>query len=326
MRHAAAAALIALALTGCRRDRGTPEELRAEIAALEQERDALRTRVDAMVVNDPRLQGMPATDVRVGIPTSLARELIEKVVAGVVDQVELVLSDLHVHKKGEVKKIVTLGEYELDVTIREVRGRLRTGKPDVRFGGNTVEIALPIDVVSGTGGARIHFTWDGRGVSSAVCGDLDITRDVAGAVKPARYPVSGKLVLSADEERIVATPRFPEITIRLEVVPSPESWAKVKAILDEKTGVCGFVLEKVDVLSIVRGLVARGFNVDLPTEKLKPMAVPVAIEPTILVRNRPLALGVTVGGLAITEHALWLGADVRVGGNVGKSLAVPKTR
>ena len=40
--------------------------------------------------------------------------------------------------------------------------------------------------------------------------------------------------------------------------------------------------------------------------------VPVGIEPTMIVRGKPIALAITVGGLAITEHTLWLGADVRV--------------
>jgi hypothetical protein len=96
------------------------------------------------------------------------------------------------------------------------------------------------------------------------------------------------------------------------VQPSEESWAAVQKILDEKTGLCGYVVEKVNVLKIVQGLIDRGFNVRLPTEKIKPMAVPVGIAPTMQVRGQPVELTIKVGELAITERMIWLGADVRI--------------
>jgi hypothetical protein len=309
--------LLALALAsaagGCRRGDRTPaEQLRQEIAALERERDQLRQKVDALIVKDPRVQGMPAQPVRVGIPTTLARELVEKVVAGFVDQVGLELHNLKVRKSGTVKKVVSIGTYELDVTITEIKGRLKTGQPDVRFGGNQISLALPVTVASGSGQADIHFKWDGKNVSGAVCGDADVTRHVTGGVKPDRYPLQGVLHLSATAEQILAEPRFPKIKIKLVVVPSEQSWAAVREILDSKEGLCGYVVDKVDVPKIVRGIVEKGFNVGLPTDKLKPVAVPVGIEPTMTVRGKPIALAIKVGGLAITEHTLWLGADVRV--------------
>ena len=308
----ALAASSALVGGGCRSDKESEAELRQEIQALESERDHLRTKIDELMVRDPRTLGMPKTAVRVGIPTVLARELVEKVVAGFVDQVELVLTNLHVHKNGTVKKVVTLGAYDLDVTLEEIRGQLKTGRPDVRFGGNKVQVALPVTVASGTGRATIHFTWDGKKVAGALCGDLDITREVSGGVKPDSYPLQGGLVLSATAQQILAAPRFPKLRVTLKVEPSAESWATVQAVLDEKSGVCGFVLEKVDVLKIVRGIVDKGFGVNLPTEKLKAVAVPVGIEPTMTVRDKAIALGIRVGGLAITENTLWLGADVTV--------------
>jgi hypothetical protein len=100
--------------------------------------------------------------------------------------------------------------------------------------------------------------------------------------------------------------------IRLKVNPSAESWAAVDKILGEKEGLCGYVVEKVDVRGIVQRLVDKGFNVRLPTEKIKPMAVPVGIEPTMEVRGQPVALGIKLGDLAITEHVIWLGARVSV--------------
>ena len=108
------------------------------------------------------------------------------------------------------------------------------------------------------------------------------------------------------------------IKVNLKVQPSAESWAAVQKILDEQTGVCGYVVEKVNVLKIVQGLIDRGFNVRLPTEKIKPMAIPVGIEPTMQVRGQPVELAIKVGELAITEKMIWLGADVQRG-DAGRS-------
>jgi hypothetical protein len=77
-------------------------------------------------------------------------------------------------------------------------------------------------------------------------------------------------------------------------------------------GLCGFVLDRVDVMGVVERLIERGFDVRIPTEKVTAMALPVGVEPTLLVRGEPVALGIRVGGLAITEHAIWLGAHVSV--------------
>jgi hypothetical protein len=87
----------------------------------------------------------------------------------------------------------------------------------------------------------------------------------------------------------------------------------VQAILDAKGGVCGFVVDKVDIRGVLEGLVAKGFNVRLPTEKIKPMAVPVGIAPTMKVRDETIRIEVKVSDLAITEHMIWLGADVNLG-------------
>ena len=318
---AAVSVLSSLAACG-RENRQSPKALRAEIEALEKERDTLRARMNELMVKDPRLEGMPGAPVRVGVPTTLARDLIQRVVAGFVDQVTLELKNLKVKKSGTVKKVVTIGQYDLNVTINRVIGKLKTGKPDVTFGGNKVAIALPVTVASGTGNATIHFKWDGKNVAGATCGDLEVTQDVSGSVRPDSYPVAGGLVLTATAQDILASPRFPVIKVNLKVKPSEASWGAVQKLLDEKTGVCGYVVEKVDVLGIVQKLIDKGFNVRLPTEKIKPMAVPVGIEPTMEVRGQTVELAIKLGELAITEHMIWLGANVSV--TVGEDAAENK--
>ena len=103
------------------------------------------------------------------------------------------------------------------------------------------------------------------------------------------------------------------IKMKLKVVPSPESWATVQKILDDQHGVCGFVLDKVNIPGVLDGLIGKGFDVRLPTEKLKPLAIPVGIAPTMNVRGEPLTIEVKVSHLAITEQMIWLGANVSLG-------------
>jgi hypothetical protein len=319
-----AVALAASTGASCGRRSGaaSAEEMRARIAVLEKEIPELRAKLGDLVNTDPRLQGMPTAGVRVGVPTTLARTMIERLVTGFVDSVTLKLSGLKVKKAGTVKKVVTLGDYDLNVVITEVTGHLKTGKPQVEFGGNRLKLSLPVRVASGTGNANITFKWDGKNVSGAVCGDMSVNEDVGGNVKPDEYPVSGALVLTAQAEQILAAPKFPVVRINLKVDPNPASWAKVQSILDAQTGMCGFVVDKVNIRGVLEGLLGKGFNVRLPTEKIKPLAVPVGIAPTLKVRDEVVRIGVKVSELTITEHMIWLGADVRI--EEGAAEAAPR--
>jgi len=327
-------ALVGLAVIGAsqacrgREDRQTPEQLRAGLAALEKERDELRAKLGELIASDPRLAGMPEQPVRIGVPTELAREMITKTVTGFVDQVALELRNIKVKKSGKVKKVVTIGSYDLKVLINEISGKLKTGPPDVRFGGDQVALDLPVQVASGTGRATIDFVWDGKNISGAVCGDMEITQEVSGSVKPSDYKVEGSLHLTATAKQILASPKFPEVKIRITVAASEASLAEVQKILDSKEGVCGFVVDKVDIKKILLALLDKGFNVRLPTEKIKPIAIPVGIQPTMEVKGRTVNLALKVGHLKITEHMIWLGAEVAVdigpdGG--GKAPSGPKT-
>jgi len=310
---AMATVAIVAALAACdRKDRQTPESLRGEIAALVTERDALRARINALMAKEPRLAGMPDAPVIVGVPTTVAADLIQRVVTGFVDQVTLTLKEIKVRKRGSVKKVVTLGEYDLRVTINQVTGKLKTGIPSVTFGANRVALAVPVSVASGAGRATINFMWDGRNVGGAVCGDMAVTQVVSGSVRPATYPLAGTLVFAVTANTIVAKPKLPRMIVNLKVAPSEASWDAAQKVLDDKGGVCGFVLDRVDVMALVKNIVDQGFNVRLPTDRLTAMAIPVGVEPAMRVRGQPVALAIRIGDLVIGEQMIWLGAEVSV--------------
>jgi hypothetical protein len=314
--HAAlAGAIVAgtLGMTACGGSRGpTTDVLETQVAALEAERESLRERLNTLILTDERLALMPETPVRIGIPASLSRDLIQRIITGFTDQVVIELRNLEVRTQGTIRRIVTLGHYDLRVTVNRLTGTIKTGTPVVAFGDNVVSLSMPLSVTAGSGRATIHFVWDGRNVANAVCGDLDITQVVTGRVRPRTYPIKARLALAATTTEVLATPQFPTVRINLGVIPSAGSWAAFQKVLDDKKGLCGFVLDRIDVLESVRELIDRGFSVRLPTEKLKAAAIPVSIEPSMLVNGTLVALGIRVGELSVTEHAIWLGAHVSV--------------
>lgn len=305
-------AVLAFSSVCVRKDRQTAEEQRADIASLEKERDILRSRLEALSGNDPWARGMPDSSVNIGVPTALAYDLVRRVAAGFMDGIEIELKNLKFRKSGQIKKVITLGDYDLRVTVGHVGARLKTGKPEMEFGGNRVAVAMPFGIDSGDWRAAVNFKWDGKNISGAVCGDLDITLEMEGGIWPDRYTLAGAMTLTGSPRQILAEPAFPPARIKLRVKPSDESWAAAKEIFDDKTGVCGFVLDRVDVMGIVKRLIDRGFIVRIPTEKIRPFALPVGINPSMTVRGEKVAMAAKVSGLAITPQTIWLGAEVAV--------------
>jgi len=306
----AALLVVWVTMSRVREGRRNTAQLQARITELTTERDRLRAQVIAAVSDDPRLAGMPDRQLRIGVPTTLAHQLVSTLVTGVADHVTLELGNLRIRKQGEVRRVVTLGEYDLHVRITKVTAQLAAGAPDLKFGGNQMRLALPVRVASGAGTATIDFQWDGRNIGGAVCGDMQVREVVTGTVVPATYRLSGTLQLSTTKEAIVVTPRLPSLRVKIRVQPSQASWALVQKLLDDKRGVCGFVLDRVDIRESLEGLFARGFDVRLPIERVKPLALPVGIAQTMAVRGTPITVDVTDGGLTITTQMIWLGANV----------------
>lgn len=326
-RIALVAALTAVALTlatlgvlrsRMREGRLTTQALEARVTELRAERDRLRPSVHGAMAMDPRLAGMPDRQVRVGIPTSLAGTLVTNLLAGVPDHLTLQLGGFRIHRAGEVRRVVPLGEYDLTVRVTRVTARLATGEPDLRFGGNRIALALPVRVASGRGTAAIDFRWDGRTVGGAVCGDMRVTETVTGTVRPATYRLTGALHLSTTPDAILVTPRLPALRINVRVEPTKASWDLVQQVLDSRGGLCGFVLDRVNIRGALEELLAKGFSVRLPTERLGPIALPIGLASTVTVRGTPIRLGGTAGTLTITDDTIWLGANVTL-----ETLAAP---
>jgi hypothetical protein len=310
--HAALVAVLAVS-AGCSR-RASPEQVRAwnaELQALQAEQDSLRARAAELVEADPRLRSLPQGDVVVSVPTAFIRDVIERVFDDVAGNVTLTLINLKAHVAKTVKKVVPLGEFNLDVDIHSIHGKLQPGQPDMSFGDDKVLMSLPVTVSEGTGEATLHFTWDGKNVADATCGDLDVTEKLTGSVIPSDYVVSGRMDLATRGNEVVCTPVFPETKVRIRVQPSQASWDAVNAILAEKHGVCGWVLEKVDVPALLERIVQeKGFNVGLPVHKIRPFVVPAGVRQSVTIGDRTLTFDTQTKILRVDPDAIWYSADV----------------
>ncbi|MGH7726924.1 MAG: hypothetical protein ACREOU_15990 [Candidatus Eiseniibacteriota bacterium] len=312
---AAAGAAFLAAVAGCssRPSERQTEAWNAELQRIEAEQDSLRKRAAELVALDPNLKRIPPGDIVIAIPTAFVRSAIERVFEDVASHVTIRITGIKAHVEKSIKKIVTIGNFTVDINIHEVVGTLAPAKPDMIFGKDRISMALPIEVTSGRGEATIHFVWDGKNVADVACGDMDITQKVTGNVIPAKYQVSGSIGLAIRDNKVVCTPVFPETRLRLRVRPSKESWNAINKILDEKRGACGFVLDKVDVPKLLTNLTEeKGFNVKLPFDKLKPFLFPAGVADSVTVGGQLLLVQATTNTARIDPDALWYSANAQV--------------
>ena len=285
----------------------------ADIRRLEAEQDSLRARSAELVAKDTGLLDLPKGDVVIAVPTAFLRTVVERVFEDVISNVTLRLSGIKAHVAKSVKKIVKVGDFTLDVDVKEVTGKLKPGRPDLKFGADSISVALPIDIAKGHGTADLHFVWDGKHVADLTCGDLDIQQRVSGDVIPASYLVTGALHLKIRGRDAVGVFSFPLTKLRLRVRPSQASWAAIDSILAEKRGVCGWVLDKVDVPKLLTGIVEeKGINVKLPLDKIKPFALPAGVRDSVRVGQRVLFVDARTNAIRIDPGAIWYSATVAV--------------
>jgi hypothetical protein len=298
-----------------------PPPTAERLAALRTERDALRDRFRSIVAaqGEKSLGEAPRAGVMIGLPTSLTARVLEQVVTGLFGETTLTLRNLKVHKEGAVKAKMLLrkkklGEYVLDVHIKEVQGVLKPGKPRLGFGRNAVDITLPVSVASGRGEADLRIQWDSKGLAAnAVCGDADVTRTVTGGVIPQDYEVQGRFAITAFGEMIVLRPSFPDLAVRIFVDPSDEAWSVVDSVVEERNAVCEAALKKVDIKEKLGAIVGKGFNVKIPQKIFKPILLPAGVRQSLEVQGIELALHAKPTGVLVAKDRIWYGADLNFG-------------
>jgi hypothetical protein len=314
-------------------DRG-PGSTAAAVAQLSEERtrlrDTLRELLTASDVLDFSLA--PPGNILVGVPTSFTKKFVAQLLTGLFSEVRLHLTNLKAHHEDDVKARVLfaqrmVGHFVLDVDIKDIRAVLRPGEPELQFGGDKIHIRLPVTVSEGRGNASVRFQWDGKGIAGAVCGDLDVSPDVSSDVAPATYIVEGDFLLSAEGDTVLGKPRFGEIVLRVTLLPGEKTWATLAAavadVKEDKNGICGMALQKVDIKAIVQKIIDKGFAVKLPAKLFREIALPAAVEQSVTFKGHTVSLDARPLGLHVTESMLWYGVALGAQG-VASDASAPK--
>lgn len=294
-----------------------PAPTEAEVQALTEQRRKLQDELRGLLDQHNMLDfaGAPSGSILIGVPTRFAEELVDQMVKGVFSEVRLRLSGIKAHHEADVKAKVLftqkIGHYILDVNVKDVEALLRPAEPELKFGGDTIAIRLPVTVTDGRGRGTVRFRWDGKGLAGAVCGDLDVSPDVSSTVKPASYTLVGEFRLAAEGDTLVAKPRIRPLKLKLQLQPTQATWATlastVEDLKEDKNGICRMAIRKVDVAEIVRGVIRKGFDVTLPASLVGPITLPASVEQSIELEGRTVTLGARPVGLRVTPRMIWYG-------------------
>lgn len=301
-----------------RREVADRDTLRREIAALAARRDSLRNIVLSESDTLSLLEQAPEGDVLVALPKPFVQAIAQDVVTGWFGNVDVHLRNLRVRKEGDVRARLSIlgrrqvGSYALDLRLHEVTGRLVPGVPELAFRDDGIGVTLPVQLARGRGRGTIAFEWDSKGMARAVCGDLNVTRDISGSVRPGRYVARGRIALSATNGTLVADPDFPALSMRLHVVPSQASLLVLRETLVSKGKLCDIAVGKANVDDRILALLERGFVVRIPQRLFRPVEFPIAVAAALPLQGRRMHVSVEPSNLRITRQALWLAAGVQL--------------
>jgi hypothetical protein len=291
--------------------------------ALERQRFEVRQlagELERRLRQQSRLRDSAGDNVLIGIPARVAERLAGEALRGLGSRVRVTLRDLRFRKADEVRARLllgkrTVGRFVLSVHVHEVHAVLRPGQPRLRVvDGDEVHLTLPVAIEDGAGRARLRFKWDGRGMAGAVCGDLDVTREVSALVPRRRHTLEGDLRVSVDGSALVAQTEFGDVELKLPIEPSPEAWRFVDDLIARRGALCRAALGRVDVPQKIREALARGVHVKVPRRVLeRRLRLPIAIERELSLPGRTLQLRARPTELVLVPNRLWYGVQVELG-------------
>lgn len=288
-----------------------------DLTVLERRRDELRGQLARARAADPLVARAPAADVLIGMPVAFTAGLVRQLTLALVGQVRIALRDLEVHKEGSVAAKTFLGtirpgHYRVDLTLHEAKALLKPGAARVDFRGEKLGVNVPVTVAEGEGRATVRFDWDSRGLGSVVCEDFKMKQTVTARVVPRTYEVKGAFALSVEGGALVAKPDFSGLSVRVGVAPTEETWKAIEKAIEERSWKCEAVIKKVNVPKLLGERLAEGFEVKIPQKIFKPVRLPAAVQQSIALEGRSVALGVRLIDLRFAPEILWYGADVEV--------------
>ena len=296
----------------------TVAEARLRIDALKNERFALQEKLRAALSDDAKLVDAPAGDILIGLPTTLVREIVSEALIGPLKNVRLSLKDVVKVQRSDVIKaktflgMMTLGRYELTVSVQQVTAIMKPQSPKLTFGANRIVIDLPVSVESGDVKASLNFKWDGRKLAGIVCGDLTSDHDLRARVPPIMARLQGRFDVVARGERLLVNPVLAPIQLAFKVEPQQQTWDFIDDLIESRNSVCEAALRKAAVGQKVKDLVAAGFKAAVPSHWLRPMTLLASFRDTFEVNGQSAGLAITASGVSVTKTRIWYGAKLLV--------------
>src|SRR6185312_10720916 len=152
---------------------------------------------------------------------------------------------------------MSLGDFTLDANLLDIRAQILISNPTVSLQNGRFHARVSAQTSQGTGRAHLRFQWQGKGLSRTLCGDVDVARNVDGELAPVATTLTASASLMVKNGEFVLVPDVPRPRIRLIIEPSQASWNTVREALAAQGGLCGSVLQKVDVVSKLRDFLAK---------------------------------------------------------------------
>ncbi len=292
--------------------RAERDRLAAEKQELEREL-AGKLQILAQVTKPIRAEG----EVLVAVPNRLLEKALQRALSDGLNGLTLHFQGLKVDTTETIKVKVLLvklavGRIVLRVVVRDLLGQVSVGAPSVHVGNGAIATKVPVTITGGRGRARMLFHWFGRGVSKAVCGNVAAALDVVGRVAPVALDIEATATLAVRDHQFVLNPKVPNPRVRLVIEPSTATWDAVEGVLNAQTGLCRTVLRQVNVPEKLRELLARGIPVTLPTEKLKPVHLPLVVTEQVEFDSNAIEVMATPSKLEIGSPYTWFVSSVHV--------------
>jgi len=287
------------------------ERQRREVRRLAQE-------LEQRLRQQARVHDAGGGGVLVGIPAGVAERLAGEALVGFGSGIRVSLKDLRFRKADEVRARLlagrrTIGRFTLSVRVHEVHATLRPGRPGLRVDGERLAVSLPVAVEDGGGNARLRFRWDGRGIAGAVCGDVDVTREITASVPRRGHTLAGALRLAVEEGALVARSEFEDVELLLPIEPSAEAWRVVDELVASRGALCRAALARVDVKQKIRELLQRGVRVTIPRRLLeRTLRLPLVVERELALPGRALRIDARPSDLLLGQGRLWYGVRVEL--------------
>lgn len=302
---------------GVRRARFSPEA--AEVATLRQQLGKLQQQFEELSAASPdkALVSAPGDGLVIGVPTDVARDVAQQIVAGYLGKVRLTLRDKRVRKSDDVQARVlfaqrTVGSYDLEAQILFVSATLRPRELRVSFEGRRLGFSVPVAVADGRGRVRLKFAWKSKGLADLVCGDVEVTRELDGRIIPVVHPLVEFFDVVAEGGSLLLRPQLAQRAIRFGVEGTDQAWHAFDELLAQQGGPCRGALEKSDVKAKLAEILAHGFEVKLPRQLLRDIALPASVQESLKLNEGLFTLKVETANVVMTPQWIWYGTSVTI--------------